>query len=110
MFMCIAFSVQELIRILHYRLWHQITLKLLEFFDHPLSKPYRVDVFDKFVRDFEGKLNQLRLVEMAVKVSKEIDSAFYPAVSVKQDSHSSFSRHFPIILFCRSKTPPNILH
>ena len=57
------------------RLWHQLTLKLSDFFDHPLSRPYRVDVFDRFVRDFETKLNQLRLVEMGVKVAREIDSA-----------------------------------
>ena len=50
-------------------------MKLAEFFDHPLSKPYRVDVFDRFVRDFETKLNQLKLVEMGVKVAREIDSA-----------------------------------
>ncbi|GBE87060.1 Probable 26S proteasome regulatory subunit [Sparassis crispa] len=68
----------ESFRTLHSRkLWHQLTLKLFEFFDHPLSRPYRVDVFDKFVRDFEGRLNQLRLVEMGVKVSKELDN---PAV------------------------------
>ena len=57
-----------------HRLWHQLSNKLLEFFDHPLTKPYRFDVFNKFVRDFETKLNQLRLVEMGVKVSREIDS------------------------------------
>ncbi|OCH87179.1 PCI-domain-containing protein [Obba rivulosa] len=56
------------------KLWHQLTLKLFEFFDHPLSRPYRVDVFDKFVRDFEARLNQLRLVEMGVKVALEIDN------------------------------------
>jgi len=56
------------------KLWHQLTLKLFEFFDHPASKPYRVDVFDKFVRDFESRMNQLRLVEMGVKVSREIDN------------------------------------
>lgn len=58
------------------RLWHQLTLKLSEFFDNPLSRPYRVEVFDRFVRDFEIKLNQLKLVEMGVKVAKEFDSAF----------------------------------
>ena len=57
-----------------HRLWHQLTLKLFEFFDNPSSKPFRVETFEKFVRDFETRLNQLRLVEMAVKVSKEIDS------------------------------------
>ncbi|KAH8101243.1 hypothetical protein BXZ70DRAFT_935119 [Cristinia sonorae] len=56
------------------KLWHQITIKLFEFFDHPESKPYRVDVYVKFVRDFEGRLNQLKLVEMGVKVAKEIDN------------------------------------
>jgi 26S proteasome regulatory subunit N9 len=56
------------------RLWHQLTLKLFAFFDHPASKQYRVDVFESFVRDFEPKINQLRLVEMGVKVSREIDS------------------------------------
>ncbi|KAJ7771841.1 hypothetical protein B0H16DRAFT_1410471 [Mycena metata] len=56
------------------KLWHQLTLKLFSFFDHPASKTYRVDVFESFVRDFESKINQLRLVEMGVKVSKEIDN------------------------------------
>ena len=56
------------------RLWHQLTRKLGDFFDEPLSRSYRVDVFDRFVRDFEAKLNQLRLVEMGVKVAREIDS------------------------------------
>ncbi|EIW56758.1 proteasome regulatory particle lid subunit RPN9 [Trametes versicolor FP-101664 SS1] len=65
----------ESFRSLHSRkLWHQLTNKLFEFFDHSLSKPYCVDVFNKFVRDFESRLNQLRLVEMGVKVSKEIDN------------------------------------
>ncbi|KAJ6618236.1 hypothetical protein B0H10DRAFT_2164166 [Mycena sp. CBHHK59/15] len=58
------------------KLWHQLTLKLFAFLDHPASKPYRVDVFETFVRDFEPKINQLRLVEMGVKVSKEIDSTY----------------------------------
>ena len=57
-----------------YRLWHQLTKKLFEFFEHPLVLPYRVDTFERFVRDFERKINQLRLVEMGTKVSKDIDS------------------------------------
>lgn len=56
------------------KLWHQLTLKLFEFFDHPLSKPFRVVVFQQFVRDFESKMNQQRLVELGTKVSKEIDN------------------------------------
>ncbi|KAF8630079.1 hypothetical protein AX17_005477 [Amanita inopinata Kibby_2008] len=56
------------------KLWHQLTQKLSEFFSHPSSQPYRVDVFERFVRDFEGRINQLRLVEMGVKVSRDIDN------------------------------------
>ncbi|KAF9221772.1 hypothetical protein BS17DRAFT_710469 [Gyrodon lividus] len=56
------------------KLWHQLTLKLFEFFDHPRSKPFRVVVFQQFVRDFEPKMNQQRLVELGTKVSKEIDN------------------------------------
>ncbi|KAI0035539.1 hypothetical protein K488DRAFT_43074 [Vararia minispora EC-137] len=54
------------------KLWHQLTLKLAEFFDYPLAKPFRVEVFSRFIRDFEEKLNALRLVEMGVIVSEDI--------------------------------------
>lgn len=33
--------------------------------------------FERFVRDFESKMNPLRLVEIGVKVSKEIDSVWF---------------------------------
>ncbi|ETW79696.1 hypothetical protein HETIRDRAFT_322407 [Heterobasidion irregulare TC 32-1] len=65
----------ESFRTLHERkLWHQLTQQLLAFFDHPLARPFRVDVFDRFVRDFEERVNALRFVEMGVKVSKDIDN------------------------------------
>jgi 26S proteasome regulatory subunit N9 len=63
-------------------LWHQLTLKLFEFFEHPLSKRYRVDVRKRFVRDFDTKINQLRLAEMGVKVSKVIASECHVVVVV----------------------------
>ncbi len=56
------------------RLWHQLTQKVDEFFDHALAKPYRVDVYTRFVRDFEERLNPLRLAEMGIKISQDIDS------------------------------------
>ena len=57
------------------RLWHQLTQKVDEFFDYPLAKPCRVDVYTRFVRDFEERLNPLRLAEMGIKISQDIDSA-----------------------------------
>lgn len=58
-----------------YRLWHQLTMTLEAFLAQPLSAPFHVDLFNNFVRDFEGKLNQLKLVELSVRVSKQIDGA-----------------------------------
>ncbi len=57
-----------------YRLWHQLTQNVDEFFDHALAKPYRVDVYTRFVLDFEERLNPLRLAEMGIKISQDIDS------------------------------------
>ena len=34
-------------------------------------------MYDRFVRDFAAKLNPLKLVEMGVKVSRQIDSEFF---------------------------------
>jgi len=41
-----------------------------------ICEAVQVDVFERFVRDFEGKINQFKFVEMGVKVSKDIDSTF----------------------------------
>lgn len=69
----------------------------MKFFEDPLALPYRVDVFERFVSDFEHRINQLRLVEMCVQVSKDIDSTY--AVNF-----------FPITLttFSRPRNPPNV--
>ena len=77
-----------------------MTLKLVEFFDDPLSQDYQVDVYDRFVRDFSAKLNSLKLVEMGVRVSRQIDSAFFirmrPATSLIDSTSRSFGPHrFP---------------
>ncbi|CAG8667581.1 9205_t:CDS:2, partial [Acaulospora colombiana] len=54
------------------KLWHQLTLTIFEFLDHPDSKPYQLDLFNNFVTDFQEKLDKLRLAQIGVKVSKEI--------------------------------------
>ncbi|KAG6827558.1 hypothetical protein H0H92_011309 [Tricholoma furcatifolium] len=89
----------EAFRTLHTRkLWHQLTQKLKAFFDDELSRPYRVDVFERFVRDFEARINQLRLVEMGVKVSREIDNpqthlAFLTSLMGRVDKEKSREAH-----------------
>ncbi len=81
-----------------YRLWHQLTKKLFEFYDHPQALPFRVDVFERFVRDFETKLNQLRLAELGVKVAKDIESTL-----IEITTNLFF---LPPYLFARSPIPP----
>ncbi|KAJ2916365.1 hypothetical protein MD484_g4059, partial [Candolleomyces efflorescens] len=80
------------------KLWHQLTKKLFEFYDQPSARPYRVDVFERFVRDFENKINQLRLVEMGVKVSKDIDNpqthlSFLTSLLSRIDTESAKEAH-----------------
>jgi 26S proteasome regulatory subunit N9 len=54
------------------RLWHQLTLTIFDFFDHPDSPPYQLDLFEHFVSDFQNKLDKLRLAQIGTKVSKQI--------------------------------------
>ncbi|KAI9144062.1 hypothetical protein BKA69DRAFT_1058022 [Paraphysoderma sedebokerense] len=44
------------------KLWHQLTLAIESFLAHPQSGPYLIPLYKNFVKDFESKLNQLRLV------------------------------------------------
>ncbi|KIY66145.1 hypothetical protein CYLTODRAFT_444888 [Cylindrobasidium torrendii FP15055 ss-10] len=80
------------------KLWHQLTTKLFEFLEHPASPKFHVDLFEHFVRDFESKLNQLRLVQLAVKVSKQIDNpqqhlAFLTSLLARIDTDKSKEAH-----------------
>jgi len=85
------------------RLWHQLTEKVDQFFDHPLANPYRVDVYTRFVRDFEERLNPLRLAEMGIKISQDIDSAspLFP---------SSLSPNPPVDSFIGPRVPDPAQH
>jgi len=54
------------------RLWHQLTGTLFQYLDISSAKNTQVDVFEKFVRPIGPKLNQLRLAELAVRVSQQL--------------------------------------
>jgi hypothetical protein len=49
------------------KLWHQLTDKLIEFFDNPASTDLRLEFYKVFIIKFADKLNQLKLVELALK-------------------------------------------
>lgn len=45
-------------------------------------------MYDRFVRDFAAKLNPLKLVEMGVKVSRQIDSELQSGGEIIRDLFS----------------------
>lgn len=55
----------------NYRLWHQLTTKILEFFNEPESAPFQISLFQNFVAEWEDKINQLSLVSIALQAAKQ---------------------------------------
>jgi 26S proteasome regulatory subunit N9 len=53
------------------KLWHQLTEELTVFFNHPKSAPLRLQFYKVFVLKFADKINQLKLVNLALKAAEE---------------------------------------
>ena len=53
------------------KLWHQLTDKALEFFSSKESVPYRLPLYNGFVLHFADKINQLKLVKIALLASQQ---------------------------------------
>ncbi|CAG8592499.1 hypothetical protein C2G38_2091700 [Gigaspora rosea] len=53
------------------KLWHQLTLKIEEFFTEPTSGPYQIQLFQHFISDWESKMNKLKLVRLGLCVAKQ---------------------------------------
>ncbi|KAH6886484.1 hypothetical protein B0T10DRAFT_516603 [Thelonectria olida] len=76
------------------KLWHQLTNSLVEFFNHPGSAPQRLDFYRVFILNFANKINQLKLVDLALKAATECSDdeerlAFLQAVAKKVDNENS---------------------
>lgn len=57
------------------KLWHQLTNLLLEFFNHPGSAPQRLQFYKVFILKFADKINQLKLVDLALKAATQCRGA-----------------------------------
>ena len=70
------------------KLWHQLTNSLLEFFNHPGSGPQRLQFYKVFVLKFADKINQLKLVDLALKAAAQCKglSAWLSADHLRDDS------------------------
>ena len=53
------------------KLWHQLTESLLEYFQLEESAAQRLPIFKTFVLSFADKINQLKLVSLALKASTQ---------------------------------------
>ena len=56
------------------KLWHQLTDALVEFFDKPASAPQRLQFYKVFILKFADKINQLKLVQLALKAASQCSS------------------------------------
>ena len=53
------------------KLWHQLTDALVEFFNNPGSAPQRLEFYKVFILKFADKINQLKLVDLALKAASQ---------------------------------------
>ena len=53
------------------KLWHQLTDSLVRFFNEPTGAPQRLPLYKTFILKFADKINQLRLVELALKAATQ---------------------------------------
>jgi 26S proteasome regulatory subunit N9 len=53
------------------KLWHQLTDTLIEFFNHPASAPQRLPFYKSFILTFADKINQLKLVTLALSAASQ---------------------------------------
>ena len=56
------------------KLWHELTDALIKFFDHEYSAPQRLAFYKVFILKFADKINQLKLVDLALKAAEQCDS------------------------------------
>ena len=53
------------------KLWHELTDKLIEYFDHPESAKQRIPFFETFIKSFANKINQLKLVTLGLNAATQ---------------------------------------
>lgn len=53
------------------KLWHQLTDTLIEFFGRNESAPQRLPIYQTFVLTFADKINQLKLITLALGAASQ---------------------------------------
>ncbi|KAG5949919.1 hypothetical protein E4U53_005637 [Claviceps sorghi] len=95
------------------KLWHQLTEALVQFFSNPKSAPQRLAFYKVFILKFADKINQLKLVELALKAATQYDQerlSFLSSVMKKVDNdHSQDAFVFASVAVSRVKLSLNEL-
>lgn len=76
------------------KLWHQLTDAMIEFFNRPSSAPARLVFYKTFVLKFADKINQLKLVDLALKAASQCKTSkerlqFLETAAAKVDHEDS---------------------
>ncbi|KAJ2767780.1 26S proteasome regulatory subunit, partial [Coemansia nantahalensis] len=56
------------------KVWHQLTKAVEAFINIPEAAPYRVGVYNEFVRDWQKHMNKVKLVLFALAAARQLDS------------------------------------
>ncbi|KAK5446433.1 26S proteasome regulatory subunit [Exophiala xenobiotica] len=80
------------------KLWHQLTDTLLEYFSNPESTSQRLPIYNTFIISFADKINQLKLVKLALSASAQIKddterSQFLKTLAARVDKPDSEEAH-----------------
>jgi 26S proteasome regulatory subunit N9 len=65
------------------KLWHQLTDQLLEYFSNPASEKQRLPIYNTFIISFADKINQLKLVKLALSASAQIKGRAVPVPTMQ---------------------------
>lgn len=63
--------VELILSVSLHRLWHQLTQHILDFFKQAESGPFKVNVYQQFVAEWENKINRLSLVTIALQAASQ---------------------------------------
>ncbi|KAJ1919892.1 26S proteasome regulatory subunit [Mycoemilia scoparia] len=54
------------------RLWHQLTGAVEEFLRQPEAKPFCIELYNEFIREWSGKMNQINNILFAIEASEQL--------------------------------------
>lgn len=69
------------------KLWHQLTDSLVQFFSNPKSAPQRLAFYKVFVLKFADKINQLKLVDLALKAATQCKGTSRCSLSMEKPTN-----------------------